>query len=152
MRDIPKKNYIIVGVVAVVIVIVCFVLMNMYNTNKPDLYKSVVKEIVNEIKVDDLENYLQENLNVVLYINDSKKANQDLEKEIKNLILDHNIQQYFVYIEKTKKLKEKYDLNDNNPIFVAYQDGEISETFSAKEYTIEEIESFLVRNGVIEHD
>ena len=75
-----------------------------------------------------------------------------LEKEIKNLIARHNIQQYFVYIENNKDITKKYKLKDNNPVFIAYKDGKVLETFSQDKYTIKEIESFLVRNGVIEND
>ncbi len=152
MREIPKKNYLFVLIMAVVVVIITFVLMNLYNANKKEAYSSYVKEIVHEIMLDDLDNYLQEHPDAILYINTNDEANKKLEKEIKNLIARHNIQQYFVYIENNKDITKKYKLKDNNPIFIAYKDGKALETFSQDKYTIKEIESFLVRNGVIEND
>ena len=152
MREIPKKNYLFVLIMAVVVVIITFVLMNLYNANKKEVYSSYVKEIVHEIMLDDLDNYLQEHPDAILYINTNDETNKKLEKEIKNLIARHNIQQYFVYIENNKDITKKYKLKDNNPVFIAYKDGEVLETFSQDKYTIKEIESFLVRNGVIEND
>ena len=152
MREIPKKNYLFVLIMAVVVVIITFVLMNLYNANKKEAYSSYVKEIVHEIMLDDLDNYLQEHPDAILYINTNDEANKKLEKEIKNLIARHNIQQYFVYIENNKDITKKYKLKDNNPVFIAYKDGKVLETFSQDKYTIKEIESFLVRNGVIEND
>lgn len=152
MREIPKKNYLFVLIMAVVVVIITFILMNLYNANKKEAYSSYVKEIVHEIMLDDLDNYLQEHPDAILYINTNDEANKKLEKEIKNLIARHNIQQYFVYIENNKDITKKYKLKDNNPIFIAYKDGKALETFSQDKYTIKEIESFLVRNGVIEND
>ena len=152
MREIPKKNYLFVLIMAVVVVIITFILMNLYNANKKEAYSSYVKEIVHEIMLDDLDNYLQEHPDAILYINTNDEANKKLEKEIKNLIARHNIQQYFVYIENNKDITKKYKLKDNNPVFIAYKDGKVLETFSQDKYTIKEIESFLVRNGVIEND
>ena len=152
MREIPKKNYLFVLIMAVVVVIITFVLMNLYNANKKEVYSSYVKEIVHEIMLDDLDNYLQEHPDAILYINTNDETNKKLEKEIKNLTARHNIQQYFVYIENSKNITQKYKLKDNNPVFIAYKDGKVLETFSQDKYTIKEIESFLVRNGVIEND
>ena len=123
MREIPKKNYLFVLIMAVVVVIITFVLMNLYNANKKEAYSSYVKEIVHEIMLDDLDNYLQEHPDAILYINTNDETNKKLEKEIKNLIARHNIQQYFVYIENNKDITKKYKLKDNNPVFIAYKDG-----------------------------
>lgn len=152
MREVPKKNYIILLIMAVAVVIIVFVLMNMYNANKPENYDSKIKEIINVIKVEDLESYSQENLDFVLYINDSTKTDQKLEKKIRNLITDNNIQQYFVYLETNDEIVKKYKLDDKTPIFISYKDGKISEIFYAEGYSITEIEAFLIKSGVIEVD
>lgn len=152
MRDVPKKNYIVLALIALGVIVVCFVFMNMYNKNNKEIYKSVVKDIINEIKYEDLDNYLQENPDVVLYINDSLKKNSDIEENLKDLIVENNIRQYVVYIEKDKSIVEKWDLNSNSPILIAYKDGKVVEILSQKSYTNDEIRNFFLRNGVIESD
>lgn len=154
MRKVPIKNYVLLGLLAVGVVIICFIFSSLYNKKNTGLYESIIKDVVSsEIKYDDLDNYLQENPNVVLYIYDSSKKNsRDVEKNFKKLILDKDISQYIVYIEKTKEVKEKYDLDKTTPIFVAYQEGVLKEILSKKNASYEEIESFLVRNKVIDND
>ncbi len=152
MRDIPKKNYIVLMLIAFGVIVLCFVFMNMYNKNNKDIYVPIVKDIIHEIKYEDLDNYLQENPDVVLYINDSSKKNDDLEKYLKKIIVENNIQQYVVYIEKDKNITEKWNLNSNSPIFISYKDGKTTEILSQKKYTDEEVGNFFLRNGVIESD
>lgn len=152
MREVPKKNYILLALIALGVMVLCFVLMNMYNKNNKEIYIPIVKDIINEIKYEDLDNYLQENPDVVLYINDSSKKNSEVEKSLKQIIVENNIQQYVVYIEKDKNVMEKWDLNSNSPILISYKDGKMSEILSQKKYTDDEIENFLLRNEVIESD
>ena len=132
MRNIPKKNYFMVLCMALVVVVLVLVLMNVYNANKQDVYDSRVKEVVNVLKVANIDH--------------------KLDKQVRELITDNNLQQYFAYIEKTDEVVKKYKLDDNNPIFIAYKDGEVSEIYSSKEYSIVEIESFLIRNEVLDSD
>lgn len=153
MREIPQKNYILLGFVSVCVVLVCFVLMNMYKVNNKEVYySSEVKDVVNEIVYDDLENYIQENPNFVIYINDSSKRNKTVQKNLKKIIVDNNIQQYVVYMEKTDDVVKKYNLNKSSSIFVAYENGIIVEIMSRDDYSLEDMESFFIRNKVIEND
>ena len=153
MREIPVKNYIILVSIAIAILIVSLVLRGIYiNKNGEEKYTSAIKEVVTEIKYDDLDNYLQESPTCVLYINDSSKKNKKIDKETKKIILDNSVQQYVVYIEKTSDVQKKYDLDNNSPIFIAYQNGVLTEILSKDNYSTKEIESFLIRNKVIEND
>lgn len=152
MRDVPKKNYIVLALIALGVVVLCCIFMNMYNKNNKDVYRPIVKDIINEIKYEDLDNYLQENPDVVLYINDSSKKNVEVEKSLKQLIVENNIQQYVVYIEKDKNIVKKWELDSNTPIFISYKDGKTTEILSQKKYTDDEIKNFLLRSGVIESD
>ena len=153
MREIPAKNYFILVSIAVAVVILSLLLRNVYVKNNSDVkYSSIVREVVNEIKFDDLDDYLQESPNCVLFINDSSKKSKNVQKATKKVILDNSIQQYVVYIEKTDDVIKKYDLNSNTPIFVAYQNGVLTEILSKDTYSAKEIESFFIRNKVIQND
>ena len=153
MREIPVKNYIVLVSIAIEVIVLSLVLRGMYIKKNGNIqYTSAVKEVVTEIKYDDLDNYLQENPTCVLYINNSKKQNKNVQRDAKKIILDNSIQQYVVYIERTNDIVKKYDLNNNSPIFIAYQNGVLTEIFSKDGYTAKEIESFFVRNKVIEDD
>ena len=153
MREIPVKNYFVLVSIAVAVVVISLALRSLYIEKNGNVqYTSVVKEVVTEIKYDDLDYYLQENPTCVLYINDSSKKNKNIQKETKKIILENSVQQYFVYIEKTDDLVKEFDLNSNSPIFIAYQNGVRTEILSKENYSDREIESFLIRNKVIEND
>ncbi len=153
MSDVPAKNYIILAVLAIGVVAICLIFNNVYKNSNSKVYESVVKDVVNKIKREDLENYLQENPDVVIYIYDeTEKKGREADKIFKNLIVDNGIQQYVVYIDKDEDVIKKYDLSSNSPIFIAYQGGAITEILNKNSYTSDEIHSFLVRNKVIESD
>lgn len=153
MRKIPSKNYVILFCLTIGVIAVCLIFNSVYKTTNKKEYTPIIKEVITEIKYDDLDNYLQENLDVVLYINDSSvKDNQKFEKKIKKMITNNGISRYFVYIEKDEKIVEKYKLNTSTPIFIAYQDGVRTEVLSKKNCTVQDVEEFLIRNKVIDND
>ena len=111
MREIPVKNYFVLVSIAVAVVVISLILRGVYIKKNGNIqYTSVVKEIVTEIKYDDLDNYLQENPTCVLFVNNSKKKNKNVQKDTKKVILDNSIQQYVVYVEKTDEIIKKYDI------------------------------------------
>ena len=153
MREVPKQNYIIVCLMAFAVIVLGFILRNIYMHNHKETYTPMILDTVSVIKYDDLDNYLQENPDAILYINNSnKKVKKSFEKGVKKLIEEKNIAQYIVYIERTPEVVKKYDLKNNNPIFIAYQNGAITEILSKDEYTVGDVESFLIRNKVIENN
>lgn len=153
MREIPAKNYGILSCLVVGVVIVSLVLSNLYRTTHKEEYTPIIKDVITEIRYEDLDNYLQENLDVVLYINDSSvKGDRKFEKKVKKMITNNGISRYFVYIEKNENIIDKYKLNSNTPIFIAYQNGVITEVLNKKNCTINEVEEFLIRNKVIDND
>ena len=152
MREIPRKNYLYLALMTVGVVVIVFVLINMYKVHNKQVYDSRVKDVISEIKLDSLDDYIIDNPNVVIYINDSDKNHKKLEKEIRELITEKNARDYIVYLERTDDVVKKYDLDNNIPIFIAYKDGKVAEILSKPSYDIETIESFLIRNGAIEND
>jgi len=153
MREIPAKNYGILSCLVVGVVIVSLVLSNLYRTTHKEEYTPIIKDVITEIRYEDLDNYLQENLDVVLYINDSSvKGDRKFEKKVKKMITNNGISRYFVYIEKNENIIDKYKLNSNTPIFIAYQNGVITEVLNKKNCAINEVEEFLIRNKVIDND
>jgi PHD/YefM family antitoxin component YafN of YafNO toxin-antitoxin module len=152
MREVPKKNYLYLGLMTVGVVVIVLVLVNMYRVHNKQVYDSRVKDVISEIKYDNLDDYIIDNPNTVIYVNDSDKNSKKIEREIRELITEKNARDYIVYLEKTDEVVKKYDLNKNVPIFIAYKDGKVAEILSKSEYDIATIESFLIRNGAIEND
>lgn len=152
MREIPKKNYLILIVLFIAVVIMTFVAINFYNNNNKVVNDSKMKDILNIIKYDEIDTYISEYPNVIIYVNDSSIDNSELEDKLKDIINNNNISQSFIYLERNEDVVKKYELSDNNPVFIAYKSGKVSEIYSREEYKIEEIEGFLVRNEVLDND
>lgn len=152
MREVPKKNYFILFGLFVAVVLLDLVLINFYNNNNKVVNDSEMKKLLNIIKCDEIDIHVSEFPNAVIYINDSTIENTELEKKLKEIINENNISQHFIYVERTKDVEKKYNLDDNNPIFIAYKDGKVKEIYSKSEYKLDEIEGFLVRNEFLDND
>ena len=107
MREIPKKNYIIMIIIIIGIVISTILLANYYNNHFKKT--SIMYNYLSEIKKKDLNTYLIENPNIILYIsNKYDTKNLEIEEKLKQEIINNNLDNYFVYI----------NLNDNNLDFI----------------------------------
>lgn len=116
MREIPKKNYIILVVLLAVTVFLTLFLSNIYK-NKEKLTSNFY-EYANKITPESFDEFMTENEDVIIYIGDKydltlETVEKELEEKIDELNLKHNL----IYIDKSyvdkkfiKKLKG-YDIN-----------------------------------------
>ena len=99
MRKIPKKNYFIfLGLVVVTIVLTLY-LGKWYKTTTE--YKNNISPLASSIKkitIDELDSYLLDNPDALVYITDNDK-NYDYEKELKKIIETYDLENYIVYLE-----------------------------------------------------
>ena len=99
MRKIPKKNYFIfLGLVVVTIVLTLY-LGKWYKTTNE--YKNNISPLASSIKkitIDELDSYLLDNPEALVYITDNDK-NYDYEKELKKIIETYDLENYIVYLE-----------------------------------------------------
>ncbi len=163
MKKIPIKNYVILVVLIAVTVLAACYGCYVYKKHQEHGYVTVMLPFLKEIKEDGIGDYLVDNPTAVLYISD--KTNSSLEEEelkVKQLITDYNLQSYFVYVDisndQAKSLadfEKKYQLQlnyQNLPILVIIEDEQVVEYYNEQNWNAQEIEDFLVRNGVIEND
>ena len=94
-KKIPTKNYIILFVIVSLTVIGVFYARGWYNTTKEYYSRnSVMKEVVSEIKEEEIQNYSLESPNFVLYVSSGRDSLvKPFENNFKNIA---NI--YFNYI------------------------------------------------------
>lgn len=136
MRDIPKKNYFILLIMILSVVAITIVLMNAYNNRVKKT--SIMYNYLSEIKENDLDAYLIENPNIVIYIADKYDlSNNQVEKKLKKKMIKLNISDYFVFLNLNNgmdfinQLNEKYygNVEKNLPVIVVFEDGKIKESF-----------------------
>lgn len=137
MRDVPKKNYLILLIMALSVVIVTMTLINVYNNRIKKT--SIMYNYLSEIKENDLDAYLMEKPNIIIYIaNKYDLNNNDIEKNLKKKMIKLNINDYFVFLninndmDVIDKLNKKYNgsIEKELPVVVVFEEGMIKESFN----------------------
>ena len=114
------------------------------------------------INYNELNNYLVENKDAIIYI--SKLNNENIrlfENKFKNIINKNNLNNKILYLDLTEELKENNIVKEINkkygkemtevPTIVIIKDGKISSSYDIKEnkYNIKLLEKYLEKEDVI---
>ena len=161
MREIPKKNYLLLIILFVVTAGIVFFARDIYNSRTTKQYTSVMNSFLTEIKLDDLNGYTLENSQVVIFISDKSTSSfEELEIEYKKIITEHNLQPLFVYLDvnNTSNLdlfNQKYDVQlklEELPILVVIMDGKVTDTYLSSNFNEVDVIEFLEKNKNIENN
>jgi len=138
MREIPIKNYFILIIIIIVVALSTIILTNIYNNRFKTT--SIMYNYLSEIKKNDIDTYLLEKPNTILYIADKYDiTNNKIEEKLKEEIIKYNAKDYFVYlnintnnIEFIDKLNQKYSGNiyKQLPVLVIIEDGLITKSYT----------------------
>lgn len=140
-RVIPKKNYLYLAIMLVLVVFITFFIFEMnkkYHERK--LESSYLSGYVSEVNVSDLNNILTEPSSE-LFILVTKTGSEDvykLETDLKKVIKSRDLRDNFIYIDYTDKdanLEELNKILNSNiktiPAVVYYKDGEYVKTIDS---------------------
>ena len=162
-KEIPLKNYILLSIVlilTIVVVIYFFLWKNTYEKSK--LQTPILDDYLLVINYNELNNYLVENKDAIIYI--SKLNNENIrlfENKFKNIINKNNLNNKILYLYLTEELKENNIVKEINkkygkemtevPTIVIIKDGKISSSYNIKEnkYNIKLLEKYLEKEDVI---
>ncbi|NLL44984.1 MAG: hypothetical protein GX247_04910 [Mollicutes bacterium] len=173
-RDIPLKNYFILGIIVIVTVILTFYLASWYKTSKGyQMQNAVITNVLSAIRVEDIDNYLIDNPNIIIYIASSKDEKiKDFEKDFKKFILKHEIIDEFVYLDTStitndndyQKIEKHFSTTlakitkkiNNKTNLLIVRDGKVLDMMYKNETNIvinqEDVIHFLKMYEVIEND
>ncbi len=165
-REIPIKNYITLALVILGTVFLTFRLAEQYKIDK-EYFKSnsSLAKIISEVKPKELENYLLENPNIVIYIvNGNDDNGEETDKIIKEIVLEYDLTDEIVVMDITSNLAEvrtelkkllsqdlekyKDDLLEITNLLVI-NEGKIEDILTPKNIVKEDIVNFLIKNGVM---
>ncbi len=138
MRQIPKKNYIILLFIFILVVVITFAGKRIYENNIKKT--SVLFKYLKVIKSDELELYLNENPSTAIYISEKYDVeNNDVEENIKNKIIKYNLYNNFVYLDKQElseevleKIKRKYNISlsiNKLPTLIIFNDNSVTNIY-----------------------
>ena len=148
LRKIPKKNYVILGVV---ILFTMFLLYYFYMW--VDVYKEskinipIMDKYMSVINYNELDNYIVENPNTIVYVSvleneeirefEKKFKNKYKNKEIDNEVLYMNVTSEFKDSDIKKEIKSKYSLGNVDvtdvPCILVFYDGVVSSIYSVED-------------------
>lgn len=155
----PFKNYIILAItliLTIVLVIYFYMWYNKYEENK--LNTPIMDKYLQVINYNELDNYLMENDEAVIYISVLENENiRNFEKKFKILANDYSLKNKILYMDLTdeinsgskNEMKEKY--NFIIPSISIFKDGTLKYMYDIKEnnYDINLLKSFLLEEGII---
>lgn len=110
MRTIPKKNYFLVGLIALVTFLLTWYFVAVYQLRKDyDLDQNKrMNAILSEIHEEDLQNYILDNHDVMIYLSSSRdETYQSFEKSLIKYLKKEDLTKEIVYLD-TSNLEEAF--------------------------------------------
>ena len=145
VRIIKPKNYVILSLIFILTFVLVILLRNWYiSYHDYELSISVLKDKLNEVTIEEIDTYLAENLDAIIYIEVSEDENsREVAEGLLNIVKERNLTDRVVYLNiSSVKDKEKF-LNDFSqkygieekieyyPALVLFYEGKI-ETFASR--------------------
>lgn len=160
-REIPKRNYFVVIVVSILVIVLTIYVRNFYLSYQYSKSNSSVfnDKTINQINTEDFDFALSEITEGIIYVgfNGSIKV-KNMEKKLFREIERKNLNDLIIYWDITnidkKLIVEKLSLSNENvvaPMLIYVKDGEIVEVVDSKEKMIdnESLEYMLTKYGII---
>ena len=160
LRIIPQKNYIILGIVIFVTLLLLYYFymwIDAYNETK--LNRPILDKYLEVINYNELEDYLMENQDTIIYVSVLENSKiRDFEKQFKSALRKKEIDKDILYMNITediknkavvKEMKEKYVMNSlsiyNVPVITVFEDGILKNIYNIKDndYDIERFKLFI---------
>lgn len=160
LRVIPKKNYIILGIVVLVSLLIIYYFymwVSAYKDAKENV--SVLDNYMNVINYNELDNYIVENPDSVIYVSvvDDTQINK-FDKKLANSIKNNDFNKDVLYMNITETIKdasikremiEKYSLKYSDitdiPNIIVFEDGKLISIYNIKDngYSVSKTVEFV---------
>lgn len=164
-RQIPKKNYFILGIVFLVTIGIVWYLCDCYKVYSESQNEiPVIRGTLSEITTEELDHYIMENPTTVIYMCTSEDMNcRIFEEDFIKLIKQKEIQDSIVYLNLTQVNIEEFIDNFNNeypykvkltqhyPAFVIFESGQVKNILQGTEnekLTIKKATQFIEMNKI----
>lgn len=142
-KTIPIKNYIILGIIIIFTLLLCSYFSSWYKTNEEaNLKKGIMSENLMQIKIEELDNYMQENPNKIIYLSSSNDEEiKSYENKLYNYIIDNNLSNLFIYIDTSEiEIEKLVSILEKNSVIKGNIDYSISPNiYIVKEGKITEV-------------
>ena len=159
-KQVPLKNYVYLFCILLGSLLLLFYIYRWYETyNENKLYTSIMNKYLTVINYNELNNYITETPNTILYVSilGDKQINR-FEEQFKNSIANSNLRNNILYLDITNEEKndamKKLNIDTNLPYLVVYTNGKITDTYSIEKnnYSTKKTIKYLNRIGADESD
>ena len=106
LRVIPKKNYLILGVVILVSLLLIYYFYMWFDAyNETKLNRPILNKYMDVINYNELEDYLIESPNAIIYASVLENSEiRDFEKQFKAVLKAHQIDKDLLYMDITNRI------------------------------------------------
>lgn len=163
-KKITIKSYLILTTIFILTIGLTVYLCKCYEVYSESMKEiPVIRGTLSEITSEELEHYIQENPNCVVYVcTASNQKCRDYEEKFKKLIKKQNLQEKIVYLNVSNTVQEdfiksfndtykhKVELTVNYPAIILFEDKEISSILQEKEgeLSITKTKNFIELNDI----
>ena len=150
MRQIPLKNFIILSLIYLLVILFSLGLRNWYLKNYVN--NSHINEVISEIKIEEFESYIQENPDIIIYFSNSKNVDLNLEQKMINYIIKKNLTNNIVYVDTYSIEKEWFKKINNNYVIDSVNIQIVPNTDNIVLVKSGKIEASAVYNEILDYD
>ena len=157
MKKIPLKNYFILGIILASSIFIVLYINKLYLSTKNN--DNILNGFIKEIKIQEIDNYIIENPNFIIYLGYKNNDNKSFEKKFKKLVTKYDLQKDIVFIDISqfndetfnkfcKKYADKLLEKDSSLIIVDNQKVIDVLDITKGNNDIELVKMFFKKNGV----
>lgn len=107
-KVIPVRNYIIATIISIVTIMILVLSVSYYNKQKEYQNESnAIMGFLSEIKTEELENFIIDNRDAMIYISNSDISNNKVQNKVKKIINKNDYSKEIVYLN-LKDLKDEF--------------------------------------------
>ncbi len=156
-RKIPTRNYLIVIVIILVTILLALSISNYFRKKIEYQNQTNITSYLSEIKIEELDNFLTENHDVMIYLVDSNNSTK-LQNKVKKIILNYNYNKDMVVLNTSSDsesifnlLKEKYSNPNQNSKYMTnsiliIKEGKIVAVFEINDDNVKNMRTFIDTN------
>ncbi len=148
LREIPLKNYIILGIIIVITIFILYYFYMWYDAyNESKINMPIMNRYMDVINYNELEDFITENPDTLIYVSVLEDEEiREFEKEFKNQFKNKNVLNDILYLDLTSELEDKeireeiideYSINtlsmSDVPSIVLFDDGSLKSIYSVKD-------------------
>lgn len=162
MKNKLSKNHIILGLILIITIVIITYFFKWYSTyQESKLNKNILDEYLQVIRYNELETFLTENKDAVIYVTKLKSQEiRSFEKKFKNIIIKYNLNNRILYLNVTDEKNDSFKIEsitknksiNDVPLLIIYKEGKIYSIYNIKDnnYNINLLTNYLKEEGIID--